>query len=164
LRLANSWQTLKNTVVLHYDFWISGLKVFYGTGIGLMVLAIGLVVLKFITPGPKRTFMLFWTGFACIWTIFVTVMSTYQYGQAVWVTLHEECELVEGIVEQFDPMPAVGHKHESFLVKGQSFEYSDFQATVGFNNAKSLGGPIDEGKYVRIRHYHGTILTLWLKE
>ena len=65
---------------------------------------------------------------------------------------------VEGYVENFDPMPYGGHKNESFTVNDVKFEYSDFTVTVGFNNTKSHGGPIDSGKYVRIRYYNGRIL------
>lgn len=70
---------------------------------------------------------------------------------------------VSGIVEDFDPMPYEGHKSESFSVKGIHFEYSDFEIGYGFNQSKSHGGPIDEGKYVRIQYYKGRILRLWVR-
>ncbi len=40
-------------------------------------------------------------------------------------------EVVEGLVENFDPMPSSGHKMESFSVNGVRFEYSDFVVTPG---------------------------------
>lgn len=62
-----------------------------------------------------------------------------------------ECQVVEGTVEKFDPMPPTGHKHESFQVKSYRFEYSDFDLTMpGFHNAHSRGGPICEGLHVKI--------------
>jgi hypothetical protein len=53
---------------------------------------------------------------------------------------------------------------ESFSVKGVHFKYSSNLETTGFNQTKSNGGPIDEGKYVRIRYYEDLILQLWVKD
>jgi hypothetical protein len=58
--------------------------------------------------------------------------------------------VVEGIVEHFHPMPATGHDTERFTVAGESFAYSDYEITGGFNNAASHGGPIRAGLPVRI--------------
>jgi hypothetical protein len=58
--------------------------------------------------------------------------------------------VVEGIVENFHPMPATGHDTERFTVGGESFAYSDYEITGGFNNAASHGGPIRAGLPVRI--------------
>ena len=65
-----------------------------------------------------------------------------------------KCEVVEGIVTQFHPMPATGHDVESFVVSGKHFQYSDYALRAGFNQTSSLGGPIHEGAHVRI-HYLG---------
>jgi hypothetical protein len=58
--------------------------------------------------------------------------------------------VVEGIVENFHLMPATGHDTERFTVGGESFAYSDYEITGGFNNAASHGGPIRAGLPVRI--------------
>lgn len=48
-------------------------------------------------------------------------------------------------------MPYSGHKQESFEVNGVRFEYSDFEVTIGYHNAKSHGGVIKEdGQYLKI--------------
>jgi hypothetical protein len=60
---------------------------------------------------------------------------------------------VEGYVNNFDPMPYGGHKNESFCVNGIYFEYSNYGRIANyksFNNTKSHGGPIDEGKYIKV--------------
>lgn len=57
---------------------------------------------------------------------------------------------VEGVVEDFKPMPNSGHAMESFRLDGHSFEYSDYTITPCFNNAASNGGPIRPGLHVRI--------------
>jgi len=75
--------------------------------------------------------------------------------------------VVEGLVEQFRPMPAVGHSEEHFTVPGVSFAYSDYELRSGFNTTSAHGGPIREGLEVRI-HYlgpptHATIVKLEIR-
>src|SRR5262249_10246926 len=71
------------------------------------------------------------------------------------------CEIVEGTVEQFHPMPYHGHSLESFTVNGVRFEYSDFDdSKPGFNHTKSHGGPIHAGMRVRIHYREGSILQI----
>jgi hypothetical protein len=75
---------------------------------------------------------------------------------------------IEGYVTNFFPMPNAGGKHESFFVNGIYFDYSDYYITGGFNNTKSHGGPISDGKYVRIfynkEYDYNLILGLWVRE
>jgi hypothetical protein len=62
-------------------------------------------------------------------------------------------EVAEGYVTNFHPMPIEGHQHESFLLDGQYFEYSDYETSFGFNNTASHGGPIRKnGQYLRISY------------
>jgi hypothetical protein len=60
------------------------------------------------------------------------------------------CNVAEGFVEHFVPMPDDGHGVESFSVSGAKFSYSDYRKTGGFNNASTRGGPIKSNSYVRI--------------
>lgn len=63
-------------------------------------------------------------------------------------------EVVEGSVVDFFPMKHSGGSNESLTVGEVNFSYSDFDHSVyGFNNTKSHGGPMDEGKLVRIGYY-----------
>jgi hypothetical protein len=61
-----------------------------------------------------------------------------------------KCQVIEGIVTQFHPMPVTGHGVETFVISGKRFRYSDFIHRAGFNQTSSHGGPIHEGTRVRI--------------
>ncbi|UWX56354.1 hypothetical protein NYZ99_09200 [Maribacter litopenaei] len=65
---------------------------------------------------------------------------------------NNEYEVVEGKIENFDPMPYSGHKQESFTVSGIAFDYSDYYGNYyGFHNTASHGGAITKnGQEVRI--------------
>jgi hypothetical protein len=73
-----------------------------------------------------------------------------DYSECRKARLSGNYKVLEGIVEQFDPMPAHGLKDESFVVKGVRFKYSDFELSAGFNNTASHGGPLREGLKIRI--------------
>ena len=132
------------------------------------MITIGIIVIIMMKKNnakrSKQISMYFWTGFVVLWTTLAFIGTGSEYTSNVNALKNGTYNEVEGIVENFDPMPYSGHKMESFTVKGVKFEYSDFVVSSGFNNTKSHGGPIDEGKYVRIRYYNGNILQLWVKE
>jgi len=69
-------------------------------------------------------------------------------------------QVVEGEIRNFHPMPPTGHDVESFEVSGVKFSYSDYIIAPGFHQSASRGGPIAEGRVVRIRHVGNDILTL----
>lgn len=74
------------------------------------------------------------------------VFDEYQNGNA---------KVVEGYVENFDPMPYGGHKYESFSIKGVTFFYSDFAEQPGYHTAKSHGGVITgDGQHLRITYVY----------
>ena len=54
----------------------------------------------------------------------------------------QQYSVVEGIVENFKPMPYEGHENETFTVNGIRFEYSDYAVSPAFNQTSSHGGPI----------------------
>ncbi|ELV8627344.1 hypothetical protein QNF03_004076 [Vibrio cidicii] len=102
-------------------------------------------------------FSVFWTGLAGygVGTKLYSMLSSYEQGKY---------SVVEGPVENFDPMPYAGHKTESFTVQGVKFSYSDFIIEPGFNNTASHGGPISEGLYVRVSYINNVILKLEVKQ
>lgn len=80
---------------------------------------------------------------------------------------NQKANVVEGFVQGFDPMPETGHKYETFYVDSVKFWFSDYViGDVGYNNAKSKGGVIDDSLYVRIHYFFGTndILKLEIKK
>lgn len=107
-----------------------------------------------------KVFAKVWLSFSIFATVFAFGGTFISHNYARYTFNSGNFNIVEGTVENFDPMPASGHKLESFTVKGVKFEYSDFRVTPGFNNARSRGGPIIEGLPVKISYTGNTILKL----
>lgn len=88
------------------------------------------------------------TSIVSIITIFATLKSRLKTRNDFY---NKSYSIVEGKVENFDPMPAEGHKSESFDLQGIHFEYSDYNPSYSFNNSASHGGPIwGDGQELRI--------------
>ena len=79
---------------------------------------------------------------------FVKQRSAYVSGKSV---------VVEGIVQDFRPAPALGPARESFSVDGISFSYNALDDSPCFHNAPFRGGPVREGLDVRIHYYEDCI-------
>ncbi|MGD0403061.1 MAG: hypothetical protein ABSB66_07675 [Candidatus Acidiferrales bacterium] len=58
--------------------------------------------------------------------------------------------VIEGAVEDFHPMPALGPSKESFSVKGIAFSYYVADFIPCFTNAPPLKGPVHAGLTVRV--------------
>ena len=108
----------------------------------------------------RRFFRLFFFCFAILWTVVAAEAILTDALNAVHRPRVGGCNIVEGPVEHFHPMPSAGHDTERFDVKGVEFSYSDYILTAGFNNTSSHGGPIREGLPVRICYRDGEILRL----
>lgn len=61
--------------------------------------------------------------------------------------------VVEGVPQNYHPMPEEGHDEERFDIQGVKFHYSDYHIGFGYNNAASHGGVIHPGQYYRITYY-----------
>ncbi len=89
------------------------------------------------------------------------IVSTYMladmYEKTVIAYQNDDYQIVEGYVENFDPMPYGGHKLETFEINGVKFKYSDYRIMIGYHNAKSRGGVIKgDGQYLKIGYvYYG---------
>jgi len=82
-----------------------------------------------------------------LWTV-----SAVAFTLGDWWNVHfGRAYVVEGDVEEFQPMPADGRGSEHFVVDGFRFQYSDSVASAGFNQTSRDGGPIQAGLHVRIR-------------
>jgi hypothetical protein len=74
-----------------------------------------------------------------------------MYSKVVGAYERGDYQIVEGYVENFDPMPSNGHSKESFEINGVYFSYSDYEVRQGYHNAKSHGGVISgDGQYLKI--------------
>lgn len=70
------------------------------------------------------------------------------------------CEVVQGVVDNYSAGLVPNKGWETFRVNGVRFEYSDFIIEPGFNNSAFYGGPIRRGLPVRICYREGRILRL----
>ncbi len=76
-------------------------------------------------------------------TSLVTYKSTIEYNEVTSTLEKESYKIVEGVIQDFTPMPYSGHKTESFNVNNVHFEYSDYMGKeYFFNHTKSHNGPI----------------------
>ncbi|QSQ20015.1 hypothetical protein JY651_32690 [Pyxidicoccus parkwayensis] len=108
-------------------------------------------------PGPRerkrnRIFGAFFFGFALLWTTAAGISILGRFSQARSALNSGDARVVEGFIENFDPMPYSDHKHERFTVSGVPFEYSDYVVSPGFNQTRSHGGPLYSGLWVRLTY------------
>lgn len=142
-----------------FDIADSGYRSYGFAANGLIFIVIG--ILYFYSPkiltkfnllksteeaGYQKSSRYFFLGFALLWTT-ISFLATYTGYQSL---KNASCRMVEGEIENFDPMPHEGHRNEIFSVQGINFGYSDYSVTNGFNNTASHGGPITADSYVRI--------------
>ena len=131
---------------------------------GLIFVAVGGVIIwlgrRNRWPLSRRFVGYFMVGFACLWSglAFTTMFPEYLNLRSVY--RKGQFSVVEGPVTNFRPMPYEGHQEECFSVQSQTFCYSDYVVTGGFNNATSHGGPIREGLPVRVSYIGNTIVRL----
>jgi hypothetical protein len=71
--------------------------------------------------------------------------------------------VVDGQVENFQPVRYLGPQKECFTVRDKRFCYSNGDIQPGFNQFAIRGGPIREGMPVRIAFYDGQILRLQVR-
>ena len=112
--------------------------------------------------GPlNRSFVGYtFVGFACLWSVLALSKMIPDYQRARSAYLSGNYSVVQGLVTDFQPMPYQGHGEECFTVESETFCYSDYEVTLGFNNTASHGGPIREGLPVRVSFIGNTILRL----
>jgi hypothetical protein len=110
---------------------------------------------------PFRRFVgYFMIGFACLWSglAFTTMFPEYLDLRSAY--RHGQFSVVEGTVTNFQPMPYEGHQDECFSVQSETFCYSAYVVTAGFNNSASHGGPIRDGIPIRVSYIDNTIVRL----
>jgi hypothetical protein len=146
-----------NYIVL-FDVTRDGYPPLWAVICGLLILALGIIglILRYRSKFAAW-FPLFLVLFAmlCITGILVSIgLGRYRLSSAL---RNGQCEVAEGVVTDFQPMPVEGHTDESFVVGGNRFEYSDYDLRPGFHQSLSHGGPIHPGLYVRVFHVRGEI-------
>ena len=137
--------------------------------VGAIALALGsfavwLTMATRLSPFLRRA-RFYSTGIALGLCVILLAMRGIRNGHDDLVGLARSgsAQVVEGIVEGFHPMPVTGHDTERFTVAGESFAYSDYEITGGFNNAASHGGPIKSGLPVRITFVQDSMRNIIVK-
>ena len=111
-------------------------------------------------PFSRRFAAYLMLGFACLWSGLVFTSTFSEYLRLRSAYRRGQFSVVEGSVTNFRPMPYEGHQDECFSVRSETFCYSDYGVTAGFNNSASHGGPIREGLPVRVSYIGNTIVRL----
>jgi len=93
-------------------------------------------------------------SFAGLISLFAIPAMISEYRQTRDVYAQKRYRLVQGVVRDFDPMPAGGHKTEDFTVQGVPFSIANIHSTTyGYNQAASEGGVLRAGLPVRIAYF-----------
>ena len=101
-----------------------------------------------------RRFAIVYLSIATFMFVAVSVAAIYPYFAARYVYNNKQYQVVEGTVQDYQPMPESGHQDERFTVGNIGFAFSDFDLTdYGYNNAASHGGAIKPGLKVRITYF-----------
>ena len=145
-----------------FDLYQKGFEWWFpATGLPFVILG-GLTV-WFGRRRNRRDYRLFGyviVGFACFWSGVALSSMFREYLALHSAYRNSHFSVVEGRVTDFRPMPYQGHSLECFSVQAQTFCYSDYAVTAGFNNSASHGGPIREGLPVRVSYVGKTIIRL----
>lgn len=134
---------------------------------GLVFVAIGGVIIwlgrRNRWPLPRSIVGYFMVGFACLWSglAFATMLPEYLNLRSAYRQGH--FSITEGFVTNFRPMPYEGHQSECFSVQSETFCYSDYVVSAGFNNSASHGGPIRDGVPIRVSYIGNTIVRLEIR-
>jgi hypothetical protein len=125
--------------------------------ISIVVAVAGLFMLSLLISRRIRKSLLLVAGLAFVGISLLVIGITFalhhfQTNDALKAFQTGQYSMVEGQVENFDPMPFEGHKPECFSVGETRFCYSDYIVAPGFRNTASHGGPIRSGLLVRIAY------------
>ncbi len=101
-----------------------------------------------------------WLGPAVAFSVTALAFATsyIAYREALGALRAGNCNVVTGVVENFDPRPPSGHKLESFTVGAHRFEFADSAVTPGFHTTRAQGGPLGPGMCVRLTFRGNDIL------
>jgi len=134
---------------------------YLGVVAGLTLIVISLCLLKFVRrPSELVRMARFYSAGVGI-GIFLIAAVLHQMKEnrdgIIDAVAAGNFHVVEGLVENFHPMPPSGHDTERFTVQGENFAYSDYIVTGGFNNTSSHGGPMKNDLPVRITYFDGDV-------
>lgn len=121
-------------------------------------IVIALVLLLF--PSGKQILKIFGALIAFLSTLFLIIMVVVlvpNFLKQRRAYVNGGSSVVEGTIQDFHAMPALGPANESFTVQGVPFSYNVLDATPCFHNAPPHKGPVRPGMDVRIYYRDGCI-------
>lgn len=93
--------------------------------------------------------------FLCITNVLGLMFRVDLYKKTVVAYQNGDYQIVEGYVENFEPMGSDGYPPEKFEINGIRFEYSDHRIVSGYHKAKG-DCTIKSGQHLRIGYiYYG---------
>jgi hypothetical protein len=125
-----------------------------GCLVGTAGLAVALIAKK-SASGFQR-----W-GVAILAALFVVIaggLIALRFAQVRYFLRTGRYQVVEGFVQDFQPLAVGVHGRESFRVDGRLFQYNEFDLSPGYHQTARAGGFIREGDYVRIAYSGDAIL------
>jgi len=130
----------------------------------LLFFAVGVGIVRgwiqFQTKQPSKLMGYFFIFFSLVIEALVIWNSTRVNADLEGALRNGHYQVIEGPVDNFEPMNDWGNKHESFSVRGVYFRYSDFIVDQCFNDSSTHGGPIRAGLLVRVSYVDRCILRL----
>lgn len=109
---------------------------------------------------PMSVFPYFFFGFALLWTFLASTITVGGWWRDYDAMRSGRADLVEGVVENFVPMPPGSRGVESFTVGVREFRYRDFGTSSQFAYPSTMGGPVRAGQHVRIHALGPSIVKL----
>ena len=152
-----------------FDARDAGLSVYGPGAMCLILILVGVgIAIRGGSRGralPVRVFgIAFAVGAAAILTVFVTNL-THRQAEISRIMAQHDYQVVEGAVADFQPVPSLGHGVERFRVGSTWLGYRGPTDTGGFHQLRADGGPIADGRRVRMAvDRQGRILKLELAE
>ena len=140
----------------------SGMLEFFLVPLLFLAVGVGLVRGWIQVEAKQRAKMFgyFFIFFSMVMETLVIWNSTRVNADLEGALKNGHYQIIEGPVENLEPMNDWGNKHESFSVRGIRFRYSDFIVNQCFNHSSTDGGPIRAGVLVRVSYLDDCILRL----
>lgn len=155
----------------YYSIEKGGLTVFLYPALGIVFCIVGVTVLTRVIrskdpearTGCALAFLSAWTAFAFLWTIgfYLDIYSKYTHFTEALSEHHYQ--VLEGTVGSIKNWHTKDGEHERVTIDSLVFEYRTGGVNPGFNKTRSHGGPMAPGKRVKLYHYEGVILKLWIR-
>jgi len=161
--------------VVYYDLlnqpgpgfpWRTVLIILFALALGALLYAYTVISEDATYKDKKFMIIVLLVGICCI-EISALWSETQQENECRSWRKEGVYQISEGKIVNFREDPSQSHKWESFDLKGQTFTYqlgNGPNQRCGFHQTKYWGGPLHEGKWVRIYHNEGLILRLELAQ